>query len=72
MQSIWNFIVRESSLQEMANFDDYPGDFRLWSGDREIRLKIWSLPDYPGEFTALRTEMNDQDPDKTSCVSEFI
>ena len=23
------------------------------SGDREIRSKIWSLPDYPGELTAL-------------------
>ena len=29
MQNIWNFIVRESSLQEMANFGDYLGDFRL-------------------------------------------
>ena len=26
-QNIWNFIVRESSLQEMANFGDYSGDF---------------------------------------------
>ena len=38
----------------MANFDDYPGDFKLSSGDREIRSKIWSLPDYPGELTALK------------------
>ena len=29
MQNIWNFIVRESILQEMANFGDYSGDFRL-------------------------------------------
>ena len=29
MQNIWNFIVRESNLQEMANFGNYPGDFRL-------------------------------------------
>ena len=24
------------------------------SGDQEKRFKIWSLPDYPGELTALR------------------
>ena len=29
----------------MANFGDYPEGFRLLSGDREIRFKIWSLPD---------------------------
>ena len=29
MQSIRNFIVRKSNLQEMANFGTYPGDFRL-------------------------------------------
>ena len=29
MQNIWNFIVRKSNLQEMANLVDYPGDFRL-------------------------------------------
>ena len=28
-QNIWNPIVRKSNLQEMANFDNYPGDFRL-------------------------------------------
>ena len=28
-QNIWNFIMRESNLQEMANFRDHPGDFRL-------------------------------------------
>ena len=37
----------------MANFGDYLGDFRLHSGDREIRFKIWSLPDYLGELTVL-------------------
>ena len=26
-QNIWNCIVRESNLQELANFGDYPGDF---------------------------------------------
>ena len=29
MQNIWNFIVRELNLQEMANFGDYLGDVRL-------------------------------------------
>ena len=36
-----------------ANFGDYPGDIRPWSGDREIRSKIRSLPDYAGKLTAL-------------------
>ena len=26
-QNIWNLIVGKSSLQEMANFGDYPWDF---------------------------------------------
>ena len=37
----------------MANFGDHSGDFRLQSGDREIRFKIWSLPDYSEELTTL-------------------
>ena len=39
----------------MANFDDYQeiSDSNLF-GDREERFKIWRLPDYPGELTALR------------------
>ena len=28
-QRVWNFIVKKSNLQEMANFGDYPGDIRL-------------------------------------------
>ena len=28
-QNMWNFIVRKSNLQEIANFGDYPGGFRL-------------------------------------------
>ena len=55
MQNISNFIVRESSLQEMANFGDYSGDFRLSSGDLEIQFKIWGLLDYLGELTALHS-----------------
>ena len=31
--------------RRMANFGDYPGDFIFYSGDREIRSKIWSLLD---------------------------
>ena len=52
-QNIWNFIVRKSNLQEMANFSDYPGDFRLQSGDLEKWFKIWSLQDCRGELAAL-------------------
>ena len=52
-QNIWNFIVGKSTLQEMAKFGDYPGDIILKPRDREIRSKIWCLPDYPGELTAL-------------------
>ena len=28
-KNIWNFIVIKLNLQEIANFGDYPGDFRL-------------------------------------------
>ena len=28
-QTTQNFIVGKSNLQEMVNFGDYPGDFRL-------------------------------------------
>ena len=52
-QTIWNLIVRKLIRQEMANFGNYPGDFRLLSGDQEKRFKIWSLLDYLGELTAL-------------------
>ena len=52
-KNFWNFIVIKSNLQEIANFGDYPGDFRLLSGDREKRFKIGSLPDYLGELTVL-------------------
>ena len=41
----------------MANFGDYPGDVRLKSGDGEKRFKIWSLPDYLGELTALQLSL---------------
>ena len=38
----------------MANFGDYPGDFRLiWRLGDTVGSKIWSLLDYPGELTAL-------------------
>ena len=48
-------LLSESRVEneEILNFGDYPGDFILLSGDREIWSKIWSLPDYPGELTAL-------------------
>ena len=41
------------STEEIANFGDYLGDFLLLSGDWEIRSKMWSLQDFPGELTAL-------------------
>ena len=31
-KNIWNFIVIKSNLQEIANFGDYPGDFRPGGG----------------------------------------
>ena len=37
----------------MAKFGDYSGDFGVLFGDWEKRFKIWSLPDYPRELTAL-------------------
>ena len=37
----------------MANFTNYQGDLRLYSGDQGKWLKIWSLLDYPVELTAL-------------------
>ena len=40
MQNIWKFIVKNASLQEVAN-----------SGDRQIRSKIWNRLYYPGELT---------------------
>ena len=40
---------------------DYQGDFRLSSGDREERSRIWSLADYPGELTALYLFLDCQD-----------
>ena len=47
-QNIWNLIIRKSNLQEMANFGDYPGDFRLQSGDREKRFKFLESPGLSG------------------------
>ena len=43
----------KSSLRQIANFINCPGDYRHKSGDREIRFKIRRLPDYPGELPAL-------------------
>ena len=44
-QKIRNFMVGKSSLQEIATLAIIP----------EISdSKIWSIPDYPGELTALQ------------------
>ena len=54
VQGIQNIYCRKvESTLEMANFGNYPRDFILKSGDQETWSKIWSLPDYPGELTAL-------------------
>ena len=45
-KNISNFTVGKSSLQEMAPLVQL-------SGDQEVQSKIWSLPDYLGELTAL-------------------
>ena len=39
--------VGKSSLQKIANFGNYPGDYRHKSEDREIRFKTWSSVDSP-------------------------
>ena len=38
---------------EITRYGSKSGDYKHKSGDREIRFKIWRLPDYPRELTAL-------------------
>ena len=38
---------------ESRKYGSKSRDYRHKSGDREIRLKIWRLPDYPAELAAL-------------------
>ena len=38
----------------MTNSSNYQGDFIHSSGDQEAWFKIWSRPDYLGEWLALR------------------
>lgn len=45
----------------MTDFGNYPGEFRFQLGDKEIVSKIWNLPDYPGEMTALPSLMHKYD-----------
>ena len=45
-------LLRKSSLTR-NDIGDYPGDFTLQSGDKKIRSKIKSHPDFPGELTDL-------------------
>ena len=49
-QKMQNSVYLDSN-EEMANFGDYLGDF-------EIRSKIWSPPDSPGELTTLASVFN--------------
>ena len=37
---------------ENRSYTSKSGDYRHKSGGQEIRLEIWSLPDYLGELTA--------------------
>ena len=41
---LWSsFPERNDQIYYLANFSDYPGDFRLQSGDSEKWFKIWTL-----------------------------
>ena len=40
----------------MVNLGDYPGDFRLLSGEWENTVQNLESPGLPGELTALRIE----------------
>ena len=57
MQSIWNFIVEKSTLQEHGTsviIWEISDPKFIWKlGDKS---KIWSLPDFLGELTALILE----------------
>ena len=48
------FCGRKVESTRNSNFGNNPGDIRLQSGDQEVWSKIWSLPDYMRELTALR------------------
>ena len=65
-QKIWHFIPKS-----LANFGDYPGDFRLQSVEWEIQSKIWSLPDYPGELTATSAARFLQQAKEPKSVTSF-
>ena len=57
MQHFSNFVVGKSSPQEIATLGIIReiSDSNLEkSGDWEVWSKIWSLPDYLGELTAMR------------------
>ena len=51
------FQIVLSESRQIANIVNYPGDYRHKSGDQKKQLKIWRLPDYPGELTALSVEL---------------
>ena len=58
MQNIWNFIPESlvyKKWQTSAIIWAILDSNRAMPGDREIWSKICSLPDYPGELTALST-----------------
>ena len=41
--NISNFLVEKSSLRQMANFVNCPGDYTHKSGDQKKWLKMWRL-----------------------------
>ena len=50
-------IIREITDINLGSrrYGSKSGDYKHKYGDREIQFKIWRLPDYPGELTALLT-----------------
>ena len=60
-QNSWNFIFRKlTSTEEMAYFGDYPRDFCLWSGEREIMVQNLDFPRLSGRVGS------------TACLLIFI
>ena len=41
--NISDFLVTQSSIRQMANFINYPGDYRHKCGQQKIWPKIWRL-----------------------------
>ena len=58
---------------DTGRYGSKSGDCRHKSGDREIQFKIWRLPDYPGELTALSLSPHTmQENPVLSCPAIFF